>query len=297
MTAAAKVLVFGGSGFLGSYVVDALVDAGHRVTNFDKEPSRWRSDLPFIQGSILDRRAVFAAVKGFDIVYNFAGAANLDLSIQEPLEFLELNIMGNANVVEAARQAKVTRFIYASSAYVLSRKGAFYGTSKRCSERIIEQYHDEYGLDYTIMRYGSVYGERADASNRIYRLLRQALKEGKIVFPGDGSEEREYIHARDAAQLSVQILDPAYKNQSYILTGIERFSYSRLLEMMREILGGAVQIEYEDREYKGHYQITPYSFTPAVGKKLISNPCIDFGQGLLQCIEHLHREMNPDAEI
>ena len=83
---------------------------------------------------------------------------------------------------------------------MLSRKGAFYGTSKRCSERIIEQYHEEFGLAYTILRYGSVYGDRADETNRIHRMLRQALIEGRIVFPGDGSEEREYIHAEDAAR-------------------------------------------------------------------------------------------------
>lgn len=296
-----RVLVFGGSGFLGSYVVDALAERGHAVTIFDRRPSPWRSDVPVILGDLLDREAVFEAVQngGWEVVYNFAGAANLDLSLSQPLDFLQLNIIGNANVVEACRQAGgVRRFVYASSAYVLSRRGAFYGTSKRCSERIIEQYHEEFGLDYTILRYGSVYGERADASNRIYRLLRQALTEGRITFAGDGSEEREYIHARDAAKLSVDILAEDFKNQSFILTGIERFSYNQLLEIINEILGGTTRIEYLNQNYKGHYTLTPYSFTPSVGKKLINNPSIDFGQGLLHCIEHLHAEAGGDhAEV
>lgn len=293
-----RVLVFGGSGFLGSYVVDALVERGHDVTNFDMKPSPWRGDVPTVVGDILDRAAVFRVVQegGWEAVYNFAGAANLDLSLSQPLDFLQLNIIGNANIVEACRQTGgVRRFVYASSAYVLSRSGAFYGTSKRCSERIIEQYHEEFGLDYTILRYGSVYGERADASNRIYRLLKQALGEGRITFAGDGSEEREYIHARDAAALSVDILADQYKNQSFILTGIERFSYRQLLEIINEILGGTTRIEYLHQHYKGHYTLTPYSFTPSLGKKLVNNPCIDFGQGLLHCIEHIHAELHADA--
>ncbi|MBF0304329.1 MAG: NAD(P)-dependent oxidoreductase [Alphaproteobacteria bacterium] len=289
-----KTLVFGGSGFLGGYVVDELVARGHHVTIFDRKRSPWRPDLAFVEGDILDRAAVRAVTQGFDYVYNFAGAANLDLSIRQPVDFLELNIIGNVNVVDACRHAGVRRFVYASSAYGLSRKGAFYGTSKRCSERIIEQYHEEFGLEFTIIRYGSVYGERADASNRIYRLLRQALTERRIVFPGDGAEEREYIHGHDCAKLSVDLLADEYKNQSFILTGVERFSYAKLLDMINEIMGGRLDIQYLHQDYKGHYTLTPYSFTPSLGKKITTNPCIDFGQGLLHCVETMHANLAPE---
>ena len=292
-----KVLVFGGAGFLGSYVVDALVARGHAVTVYDRRPSpHLPPEAREIAGDILDAERVAAAVRGAEVVYNFAGAANLDLSLRDPRTFLELNILGNVNVLEGCRRHPVRRFVYASSAYVLSSKGAFYGTSKRCSERIIEQYNEEFGLEYTILRYGSVYGERADASNRIYRLLRQALTEGRIVFPGDGSEEREYIHARDAAALSVEVLGEQFRNQSFILTGIERFSYRQLIDQIQEMLGGELTVEYRNEPYKGHYVLTPYSFTPAVGKKLVSNPCIDFGQGLLECLARLHAEVASPPE-
>ena len=289
-----KALVFGGAGFLGSYVVGELARRGHEVTLYDR---RRANCLPAgvreIQGDILDEAHVVAVTAGMDAVYNFAGAADLDQSVRRPREFVELNVLGNLNVLEGCRHAGVRRFVYASSAYVLSRKGAFYGTSKRCSERIIEQYHEEYGVEYTILRYGSVYGDRADDSNRIHRMLKQALTERRIVFPGDGSEEREYIHAEDAARLSVDVLAPEFRNQSFILTGVERFSYRQLLAMIREILGGDVAIEYLDEPYPGHYTLTPYSFSPGVGRKLVSNPCIDFGQGLIQCLERLHGELAP----
>ncbi|ARJ67211.1 hypothetical protein WV31_16820 [Magnetospirillum sp. ME-1] len=293
-----KTIVFGGSGFLGSYVVDELTHRGHDVVIFDRQPSPYRPDLPFILGNILDREAVAAAVKGCDYVYNLAGAANVELSIDSPLEYLEVNIIGNANVLEAARQAGVSRFIYASSAYALSDRGAFYGTSKRTSEKVIELYQEHYGLNYTILRYGSVYGTRSDNSNRIYRLLKQALTEGKVVFPGSGSEEREYIHCADAARLSVDILGDWGCNETFILTGMERFSYKELLNLISEIMGGKVKIELQEGNYKGHYNLTPYHFNPSLGKKLISNPCIDFGQGLLDCITALHNELlTPDEVI
>ncbi len=285
-----KAIVFGGSGFLGSYVVDALAERGHEVVIFDRMPSPYRPDLPYIHGDILDPATVQAATHGCDYVYNLAGAANVELSVNDPVGYLEVNIVGNAHVLEAARHAKVKRFVYASSAYALSEAGAFYGASKHASEKVIELYQRHYGLEFTILRYGSVYGSRADQGNRIYRLLKQALTENRLVFPGNGLEEREYIHAADAARLSVDILADWGRNETFILTGTERFTYKDLLGLINEILGGQLDVQLLGGDYKGHYTLTPYHFRPTLGKKLISNPCIDFGQGLLECIETLYDE-------
>jgi UDP-glucose 4-epimerase len=293
-----NIIVFGGAGFLGSYVVEELVKRGHQVTVFDrKAPTGIKNGFQVIEGDIMDGDAVAAAVAGQSAVYNFAGLADLNDSIDRPVETVQLNVMGNLNVLEACRAAKVERFVYASSVYVFSHKGAFYGASKKSSELIIEQYGEQYGLDYTIVRYGSVYGERADASNRIYRLIRQALTEGKITFAGDGSEEREYIHGRDAGKLSVDILGEAYAGQHVILTGIERHRYSDLLALVREMLNGEVDIEMLDQDYKGHYVMTPYSFSPTVGVKLVNNPSIDFGQGVLECVEHVFHELQEEGVL
>jgi UDP-glucose 4-epimerase len=294
-----KVLVAGGSGFLGSYVIDQLVDRGHDVAIFDtRAPSHKAERTRFIQGNILDAAAVDAAVAGNDVVYNFAGLADLNDSIDKPVETVSLNVIGNLNVLEAARAHRIKRFVYASSIYVFSHKGAFYGASKKASELIVEQYGEQYDLGYTIVRYGSVYGERADSNNRIYRTLRQALLEKKISFPGDGLEEREYIHGRDAAKLSVDVIESdAYRKQNVILTGIERFKYSELLAMIREMMNNKVEIEMLGNDYKGHYVLTPYSFSPRIGLKLINNPGIDFGQGLLDCLNHLYEELQSEGLV
>jgi UDP-glucose 4-epimerase len=200
-------------------------------------------------------------------------------------------------VLEACRRASVERFLYASSVYVFSTKGAFYGASKKASELLVEEYRRQYNLNYTILRYGSVYGERADDTNRIYRLLREALTERRITFLGNGLEEREYIHGRDAARLSADVLAPEYCNANVMLTGGERYRYTDLLQLIREILDSRVEIALLDQEYKGHYQLTPYTFAPSIGKKLVSNPSVDFGQGLLECIQTLCHDLNLAGEL
>ncbi len=294
-----KVLVLGGAGFLGSYVVDELISRGHKVSVFDLRPSPYvNGSATMVVGDIMNEAAVEAAVTGQDAVYNFAGLADLNDSIDKPVETVTLNVMGNLNVLEACRKAGVTRFLYASSIYVFSQKGAFYGVSKKSSELMVEQYGEQYDLDYTIIRYGSVYGERGDSNNRIYRIIRQALTEKKITFPGDGSEEREYIHGRDAGKLSVQVLeDEAYLRQNVILTGVERFKYTDLLSLVREMMNNDVEIEMLDQDYKGHYVLTPYSFSPTIGVKLVNNPGIDFGQGLLECLNSVYHELQEEGVV
>lgn len=292
-----KVLVVGGSGFLGSYVADELIACGHDVTVFDRKESAYRNPkAALIIGDVMDAQAVKNSVSGHDVVYNFAGLADLNESIDRPVETVTLNVMGNLNVLEACRIHGVERFVYASTVYVFSRKGAFYGATKKSSELLIEQYAEQYNLPYTILRYGSVYGERGDASNRIYRIIRQALTERRVTFLGDGSEEREYIHGRDAAKLSVEILAPSYRDQNVTLSGMERFSYDELLGILKEMMNDEVTIEMRDEPYDGHYVLTPYSFAPTAGVKLVNNPGIEFGQGLLECLAHVHHQIEEERE-
>jgi UDP-glucose 4-epimerase len=128
--------------------------------------------------------------------------------------------------------------------------------------------------------------------------LRQALLEKKISFPGDGLEEREYIHGRDAAKLSVDVIEnAAYRNQNVILTGIERFKYTQLLDMIKEMMGNRISIEMLGNSYRGHYVLTPYSFSPRIGLKLVNNPGIDFGQGLLDCLNHIYQELQDEGLV
>lgn len=288
MSAKGIVTVFGGAGFLGSHVADALTDAGYRVRIFDLNSSRHlKPGQEEIVGDILDAAQVHKAVEGCDYVYNFAGIADIGEAHDKPLETAKLNIIGAVHTLEAARQAKVKRYIFASSVYVYSDKGSFYRASKQSAERFIETYQECYGLPYTILRYGSLYGRRADKRNGIYRLLHDAITKKKIVYPGSGEELREYIHVEDAAASSVAILAGEYANQHIVLTGNEKMRVKDLLMMISEILGG-VEMQFSNEVLEGHYAITPYAFNPKVGRKLVNTYHTDMGQGLIDCLGEIH---------
>ena len=288
-----KVLVTGGAGFLGSHVADQLSDSGHEVTIFDIRNSQYlRQDQQMIIGDILDLELLEKAVSGMNAVYHFAGIADIDECSKRPLDTVNYNILGTVQLLEACRKSKVERFIFASSAYVYSNSGYFYGSSKQACELFIENYADIYGLKYTCLRYGSLYGERTDERNSIYKLIKQAIANGKIVYYGTGEEVREFIHIQDAAQISVQILEKQYENQHIILTGTEKMCYSELLGMINEIFNNTIEISILPSERKAHYKITPYNFSPKLGRKLVNNPHIDMGQGLLLCMAEIYEKIH-----
>lgn len=287
------VLVLGGSGFLGSHVADALTLSGYRVRVFDAKPSPYlRSEQEMVTGDVLDADAVMAAAEGARYVYNFAGLADLEDARNRPLETAKLNVLGTVHALEAARVHKAERFIFASSVYVYSDTGSFYRASKQSAERFVETYQERFGLDYTVVRYGSLYGRRADERNAIYRFLEQALADGQITFTGSADAQREYIHVEDAARLSVQVLQTAYCNRHLVLTGQERFAVRDIMKMISEIMPHDVELRFEDGGPKGHYEMTPYAFNPRVGHKLVANDFVDIGQGLLDCLRELHEHLH-----
>lgn len=146
-----KVIVFGGSGFLGSHVADSLTKAGHQVTIFDQKPSlHIQPTQKMLIGDILEPQEVSEAIKGCDVVYNFAGLADIDEARTKPIETVKSNILGNTILLDAAAKHRVKRFLFASTVYVYSSSGSFYSASKKACESYIENYQRIYGLNYTI---------------------------------------------------------------------------------------------------------------------------------------------------
>ena len=288
-----KILVFGGFGFLGHYLVNELLNRGYDVTVADiHENAKVEGNITYIKCDITSKENIKNAfkIKQFDFVYNLAGFANLDTAIKYPIETIQLNVIGNMHILEECVKNNISRFVYASSAYAMSNKGSFYGISKLASEKIIEEYLKKFSLPFTILRYGSVYSERSYDNNYIYNLIKSAVLEGEINHNGDGNELREYIHAADASKLSVDVIESEdFKNLHVILTGNERMKRSDLFNMVKEILNDQVEINYKNDGYHNHYNFTPYSFEPSVSRKLSANPHIDMGQGLLECIRSVHK--------
>ena len=292
-----KIVFFGGSGFLGSHVCDKLSDAGHDVTIVDLRPSPYlRPDQKMITGSVLDEDMVNAVVSGADAVFDFAGLADIGESNQKPVETARINVLGNVILLEACRKAGVKRYVFASSLYVYGKSGGFYRCSKQACELYIENYHAMFGLGYTILRYGSLYGPRADRRNAINRFVAEALEKGEITYYGAPTALREYIHVEDAALSTVEILRPEYANENIVLTGDQPMQVGDLFRMIGEMLGKDINIKYQHDPNSGHYQITPYAFMPKVGRKMTPHLSIELGQGVLKVMEEIHQELHPDLK-
>jgi UDP-glucose 4-epimerase len=291
-----KVVIFGGSGFLGSHVADELTKRNYQVTIFDFFESKFLCrNQKMIIGDILDKDLVRKIVKENDIVYHFAAIADIKKAKISPIETVNFNIIGTINILEACREFNIIRFLYASTIYVYSDQGSFYRSSKQACELFIENYKQEYNLDYTILRYGSLYGDRANDFNFIRNAIIQALTEKVIVRKGNGEELRDYINISDAAILSVDALDDNYKNNYVMITGDEKITIKDLLSTIREIMNNNVEIKYlEDETMEGHYNLTPYSFKPNIAKKIKSKSYLDLGQGLLDLIYNINQEITDE---
>jgi UDP-glucose 4-epimerase len=297
-----KISVFGGSGFLGSHVADALAADGYEVVIFDLKASPYlQHNQKMIVGSITDKTAVEKAVKGCDVVYNFAGIADIDEARGNPVKTVEINILGNTIILDACRKNKVKRFVFASSLYVYSESGSFYRSSKQACELIVENFYRVFGLPFTILRYGSLYGPRADEKNWVYRTLKQALTSGKITRYGSREEVREYIHVEDAARISKDILSNEFENQYVVISSPQQSKIKDIFVMINEMLGNKIEIEYLSSSLEpnseSHYEVTPYSFNPIIAKKIISDYYLDLGQGILQVLQEIHKTLLPYEEI
>ena len=291
-----KIVVIGGSGFMGSHTADELTRRGYNVLIYDTVPSPWRQDSQkMIVGNLMDDKTLLKAFEGADCIYHFAGVADIGHARSHPLEVIEANVLGTTKALDAAVYSGTKRFIYASTMYVYSNYGSFYRASKQAAEIIIETYHEQFELDYTFLRYGSLYGPRAQAWNGIRHFISQILTEGKMDYSGSGNEMREYIHVLDAARLSVDVLDQNHKNCAITITGQQLIKVDDMISMLFEVIGKKKNVNYlKTIDRADHYGNTPYRFTPKSAKKIVPSEFVDLGQGLLDIIEEMHNELYRD---
>ena len=291
-----KTIVFGGSGFLGSHIADALSNSGHEVTIYDLVESPFlRDNQKMIIGSLQDKEFLQKAISGKDFLYHFAGVADIDFARNNPEKTYLDNVIGTLNLLEAARKIKIQRFLFASTVYVYSELGSFYRSSKQSCETLIENYRDEYQLPFTILRYGSLYGPRANKFNFIGNSIYEALLTKEIKRKGTGNEIRDYIHVLDAASASVKALSKEYENSYVMIKGNQSMKVSEILNSLNDILGGDLKIKYSKKDYyDAHYSLTPYSFRPKSAKNMQLDTYFDLGQGLLETIYEIYQNLEKE---
>jgi UDP-glucose 4-epimerase len=285
-----KIVVVGGSGFLGSHLADELSDRGFDIIVYDSYPSLYiRDDQTMVIGDIFDREKLSSVFAGTYAVFHFAAMAEISATKADPYKAVNVNVMGTLAVLEAAIDCGVDRFVYASTMYVYSAAGSFYRASKQSAEILIEAYQQTKNINYTFLRYGSLYGPRAQGWNGIMGYVKEIVDSGKLKYKGTGEELREYIHVKDAAKLSADILDKQYENQAVTITGVQSLTSSQLIRLIFEVIGAPLDLElHPELRDKDHYSITPYRYSPKAAIKLVSNQYVDLGQGILELVESIH---------
>ena len=227
-----NVLITGGSGFIGSYVVDALVENKYKVTILDLNQPK-RKDVKFIQGSILDKSIIRSALKNINIIFHLAAVSDITKVKEIPLKTIKTNILGTTFLLEGARNANIDRFVFASSIYSYGAAGNLYTTSKTASELIIKNYKLIYGQKFTILRYATAYGPRNREVDAVSIFVRRALKNLDLIIHGNGQQKRNYVCAEDLGYGSLFALEKKATNK--IITLVSKRD-TKIIDLARMII-------------------------------------------------------------
>jgi UDP-glucose 4-epimerase len=248
-----RVLVTGGSGFIGSHVVDKLRARGHEPVIYDLRPSPWheQGSVDTVLGSITDREALERALHSCDAVAHLAAVADVNDVHASPEDAERVNARGTVAVLEAARRAGVKRIVYASTIWVYSDcepdevdeqtllppPSHLYTSTKLAGELYCKAYQELYGIDYTILRFGIPYGPRAREAAVIPAFVNKALKGEPLTLAGDGSQSRKFVYVEDLADGVALGLEDVAVNRIYNLASDETVTIKQIAETIKDRMG------------------------------------------------------------
>src|SRR3954452_7138511 len=251
------VLVTGGSGFIGSHVVDRLLAAGHRPRIFDIRTSAYHPDLPAVVADLEDLEALCEALDGCDAMIHLAASADVNEVLADPLEAERRNARGTICVLEAARRLSLARVVYASTIWAYSDTPAdcheeslplcppahLYTATKLAGELYCHSYGELYGVEHTILRFGIPYGPRARPAAVVPSMVGRALNGEPLTIAGDGSQSRRFVYVEDLADGVVRALDPIAANRTYNLVSDVDVTIRELAHTVASIVGD-VEIQH-----------------------------------------------------
>lgn len=284
-------ILFGAGGFIGSHVLNSLKKRGFDILATDLKKNEWiDGDIKFIEIDIFDQLKLNKIKKKTDYFLIFSAISDIGQSNNDPRKSINVNIIGLFNILNLAVKLKVKKIIFASTIYVNSNEGGFYKVTKVAGEELIKEFKRQHDLDFTIIRYGSVYGPRSNLNNGIYKILHNALNQKKLKYFGNKDTLREYIHVIDAAESTIDLIDDKYNNQIITLTGKESTKVHDLLLLIRDIMSIKSKIQYINKKIPGHYVRTPYYFEDMISKKYSPSLNIDLAEGLVQTLNYIKKK-------
>ncbi len=295
-----KVIVTGGSGFIGSHVVDALRDAGHEVTVLDYQVTPHRPDLKFENVDLMDLSSVLSATRGAEHIFHLAAVSNVNYAHKYPVHTTALNVVGTANILEAARIHGGARVYLASTVWVyngcpngrpvneatpfyLNGAGHIYTSTKIAGEMLCHNYAQLYQVPFTVLRLGIPYGPRMREELLIPIFIRKALKGEPLTVAGEGNQYRNFIYVRDLAEAHVLSMKEIAVNQTYNLEGSRKITVLEVAEGIRRNIGDHVRIEFVPQR-PGDFGGREVSAAKAM-QDLGWAPTVEFEEGLQQTVE------------
>lgn len=252
-----RILVTGGSGFIGAHVVLKLKEFGVTPRVFDLSPPAHIDNVEYYQGSILELEHLRSALRGVDAVMHLAAVADVKDVFNDPHYSETVNVRGTVNVLEAMRRSGVKRIVYGSTTWAYSDADGvqvdettplrppshLYTATKIAGEYYCHSYGELYGLEPTILRYGIPYGPGARSGAVIPIFVNKALRGESLTLAGDGLQFRKFVYVEDLAEGNVLGLKETARNQTYNLDGNEKVTIRQIAETIGRILGD-VKIEY-----------------------------------------------------
>ncbi|AEF97183.1 SDR family oxidoreductase [Methanotorris igneus] len=256
-----KILVTGGAGFIGSHIVDELIKNGHEVVILDNLVTGNKNNInpkaEFVEGDItnknLDEKIDFQDI---DVVIHQAAQINVRKSVEDPIYDGDVNVLGTLNILENMRRYDVKKIIYASSGGAVYGEPEYlpvdenhpiaplspYGLSKYCGEEYIKLYNRLYGIEYCILRYSNVYGERQDPRGEagvISIFIDRILNNKNPIIFGDGNQTRDFVYVKDVARANLMALD--WKNEIVNIGTGKETSVNELFKIIAD------ELNYEDK--------------------------------------------------
>jgi UDP-glucose 4-epimerase len=307
-------LVTGGAGFIGSHLVDRLLEKGYRVVVIDDlstgklknlNPQATFYHIDITQPSVQD---VFQKEEP-DLVFHLAAQVSVTESTKDPIKDANINVIGTLRLLEAARRSGIDKFIYSSTGGALygdpevnpcSEQTPItplspYGLSKYLAEKYVELYHRLYHLNYTILRYGNVYGPRQDPHGEagVVAIFSQMMLEGKQpqIF-GDGDQERDFVYVGDVVEANILAIQKGDRDAFNIGTG-QGTSVNRIFELLQSIIQYRWDAEHRSGRPGEVYKIS-LECSKAF-KELGWSPQVSVEEGLLNTVEFFRKRAKTTA--
>ena len=257
MVSRKTVLVTGGAGFIGSHLVDRLLELDYRVVVLDDLSTGKLGNLP-TRVNFHHTGVTNAAIENTfrrekpNLLFHLAAQVSVSHSMRNPLEDAEANILGTLRLMEASRRHGIEKFVYSSTGGALYGNPEYipcredhpirplspYGLAKSVSEKYLELYHQMYRLNYAALRYGNVYGPRQDTTGEagVVAIFSRAMLEGRqpVIF-GNGEQERDFVYVKDVVEANLLALNETIVGPYNIGTGTGT-SVNRIFEMLSKIL-------------------------------------------------------------